>query len=384
MLKITRWGWATGLAMVTALGLTACGGNDSLPPKASISKVYVMGDSLADVGTFGYKFTVQGAQIWPQLIANLYGLNGSGQCNVYAAASSAEPGQTVASDFSLNTTPGCTNFAIGASRIANDAYGGSSNPRTLVKQMTDKSSNYASTDLAMIVAGGNDAADLAGAYIQLATARTETAQNIAFQKLSFVLGQMGITTNGTDVPQKGVAYMQALADTFATQIQSQMLSKGATHVALLDIPDITLTPRFTMTLASIAQANADAATQIKQLIQTWVSAYNSQIRQKLGGDTRVVIVPFYADFTDEVANPGDYRLTDVTTPACPSIGVELSTGLPTYDFPTCNSTQLDSTPNKTAGWWKTYAFSDSFHPTPYGHQLLAASVSRALARAGWL
>ena len=30
------------------------------------------------------------------------------------------------------------------------------------------------------------------------------------------------------------------------------------------------------------------------------------------------------------------------------------------------------------------AFSDGFHPTPYGHRLLAASISRALARAGWL
>ena len=37
-----------------------------------------------------------------------------------------------------------------------------------------------------------------------------------------------------------------------------------------------------------------------------------------------------------------------------------------------------------ADWWKTYAFSDSFHPTPYGHQLVSQLVSRSLARAGWL
>ena len=45
---------------------------------------------------------------------------------------------------------------------------------------------------------------------------------------------------------------------------------------------------------------------------------------------------------------------------------------------------LDALPGKAPGWWKSYAFSDGFHPTPFGHQLLAASVSRALARAGWL
>jgi len=37
-----------------------------------------------------------------------------------------------------------------------------------------------------------------------------------------------------------------------------------------------------------------------------------------------------------------------------------------------------------ADWWKTYAFSDSFHPTPYGHQLLSQLVARSIAQAGWL
>ena len=38
MRTIQRWGWAAGLAALTALGLSGCGGNDALPPKASISK----------------------------------------------------------------------------------------------------------------------------------------------------------------------------------------------------------------------------------------------------------------------------------------------------------------------------------------------------------
>jgi phospholipase/lecithinase/hemolysin len=52
----------------------------------------------------------------------------------------------------------------------------------------------------------------------------------------------------------------------------------------------------------------------------------------------------------------------------------------------CTSTALDAAPpaGATAGWWQNWAFADGFHPTPYGHRLLAASVSRALARAGWL
>ena len=38
--------------------------------------VKVMGDSLADVGTFGLKFTIQGNPIYPELIAQSYGLGG--------------------------------------------------------------------------------------------------------------------------------------------------------------------------------------------------------------------------------------------------------------------------------------------------------------------
>ena len=60
-------------AVATALLLAACGGGDP-----AITSVKVMGDSLADSGTFGYKFTVQGSAptgagstaIWPELVAS--------------------------------------------------------------------------------------------------------------------------------------------------------------------------------------------------------------------------------------------------------------------------------------------------------------------------
>jgi len=95
-------------------------------------------------------------------------------------------------------------------------------------------------------------------------------------------------------------------------------------------------------------------------------------------------VPFFQDFTDEVTNPTAYGLTNATTASCPV--VSLTAGLPNYSFPPCTSAALDAAPpaGLAAGWWNTWAFSDGFHPTPFGHRLLAASVSRALARAGWL
>jgi len=101
-----------------------------------------------------------------------------------------------------------------------------------------------------------------------------------------------------------------------------------------------------------------------------------------------VVVDFYTSLDDEVAHPAQYGLTNATTPACPITGTD-SSGLPTYTFSTCTNTALSAlTPptGATGGvnWWKTYAFSDNFHPTPYGYQLLAQLVSKSLVFAGWL
>ena len=385
MRNFKRWGWTTGLAVLTAVGLTACGGNDSLPPKASISKVYVMGDSLADAGTFGIKFTVQdasnpkGFQIWPQLVANAVGVDGAAQCNFYSL--------NFDGTVRAAPNPACTNFAIGGGRVfAKASDGGPSSPLNVSVQMATKATlgGYTAGDLVLIDGGGNDAADLVGAYLGAST--PQGLQN--FQ--AFLSQQLDGATIAALLPQTNGAalaagaYMQALADTFHGQIKAQVLDKGATRVAVLDMPDITLTPRFRAVLAGVAAStNAATAQALQGGIRQWIGAFNSRLHSKFAGDTRVAVVPFNADFTDEVNNPGTYQLSNVIDAACPVTGVG-SDGLPSYNFLTCTSAALDATAGKTPGWWKSYAFSDGFHPTPYGHQLLAASVSRALARAGWL
>jgi len=327
-----RWSRIAALAVLTAAGLVACGGgNDPLPPKASISRVYVMGDSLADVGTFGYKFTVQGFQIWPQIVANQFGLNGAAQCNFFTYDTQSTPSNP---SFTQGTT-GCTNYAIGDGRIT-----GNGNPQTIGTQLITRSGSYNSTDLVLIDGGGNDAADLAGAYIDFAIA-SSTNQAAAFTALNAVLSQMGLSTNGTDTAAQGQRYMVALANTFTSQIITNTLNKGAAHVAVLDIPDITLTPRFSMVIGNIAASDSVAAAQIKQLIQSWISAYNSQLAQNFSNEKRVAIVPFYADFTDEITHPQAYSLSNVSDTACPATGTD-SNGLPTYDFPTCTPTALDA------------------------------------------
>lgn len=386
MRQFTRYGLAAGMAAVLAWGLAGCGGNDSLPAKSSVTKVYVMGDSLADVGTFGLKFTVQDASnprgfpIWPQIVAGNFGLDALAQCNFYSLN---YPSGTVRAA----PNAACTNFAIGGGRIvAGASNGGATSPLNVGVQMAQKAAlgAYTATDLVLIDGGGNDAADLVGKFLKAAQGATDDVT--AYQ--SFLLQQLspaaltGIMTTYGAVNGPGVAagaYMQALANTYYESIRTNVLGNGATKVAVLNMPDITVTPRFQMVLASLGTSGPAVQTAIRQ----WITAFNTQLKTNIANDSRVALVDFYYDIGDEVANPASYALTNATLPACPATGVGTD-GLPTYDFPTCTSTALDATSGKTAGWWKTYAFSDGFHPTPMAHGLLASSVARALARAGWL
>jgi outer membrane lipase/esterase len=380
-------------AFAAAALLAGCGGGgDAAPPKAAIARMIVAGDSLADAGTFGARFTVQnsanpaaGFPVFPQIVAQDFGL--PTQCNFYVYTGTT---------FAQNTTAGCTNYAIGGGRIVVPAsQGGAANPQAVPTQLATAAQvaggTYSASDLVLVDGGGNDAADLVTAYLGAASG---AAGVTAYQ--AFLAQQLDAATIGGALSQpNGGAiaaglYLQKLADTYYNAIKANALDKGATHVAVLDMPDITLTPRFQAALAQVAQASgggtagATAAATLQGAIQQWIGGFNSELKARIGGDARVAYVPFYADFTDEVTHPAAYALSNVTTPACAVVGVtSFNTAA---DAAKCTSSALDAAPptGLSAGWWQNWAFSDGFHPTPFGHRLLAASVSRALARAGWL
>ena len=100
---------ALWVSLAAASLLVACGGGGAdTSPVAPIKTVKVMGDSIADSGTFGFKFTVQGSAptgpastpIWPELVASNYG---STLCPRYVSAGSA-----------FNNAAGCTNSPLEA------------------------------------------------------------------------------------------------------------------------------------------------------------------------------------------------------------------------------------------------------------------------------
>jgi outer membrane lipase/esterase len=360
-------------AFAAAALVAACGGGgDAAGPKQSFTRLIVAGDSIADVGVFGAKFTVQNAAapaagypIYPEIVGSNYGL--SGQCNFFASSTGGA---------SFTTKAGCTNYAVGSGRVFNTAaQGGQSAPFAVPMQLATAvaaaGGSWKTTDLILVDGGGNDAADLITGYLSGQSAYT-----------TVLLQQLDSATIGATLAQQsglltGGLYMQKLADTYYNAIKANTLDKGATHVAVLNMPDVTLTPRLKAVMAQVAAAQgATLAAQLDGAFKQWVAAFNTQLAARIAGDTRVALVPFAEDFTDEVNNPAAYGLTNATTPSCPVSG-----------FPaTCLDTTLNAAPpaGLAANWWSTWAFADGFHPTPYGHRLLAASISRALARAGWL
>ena len=377
------------LAALAVAVSTSCGGGKddgtagataASAPSASgpaVSRVIVAGDSLADVGTFGFKATVQSAAnpaagypLYPEIVARDLGLGSL--CNYFSSR-----------DYVVFTTnAGCTDFAVGGADAFNPTVrGGSELPFSLQHQLEHavaaNGGGWQPGDLIIVDAGANDAVGLASTYRD---ARGGGSSQAIF--LALLLQQLSASTVNQALAQPdggSVAaglYMQQLARTYWTTVKANTLDKGATRVALLDVPDITLTPKFRTIVGEIAAAEGAAAANAYQAaLRQWIAAFNTELARLVAGEPRALLVPYAEDFTAQAANPAAFGLTNVTTAACPPAG----------DFPDCTDAALDASPpaGLAPGWWKTWAFSNPFHPSPRGHELLAATVERALAKAGW-
>lgn len=374
------------LAASTALSvlIAACGGSSAdTTPRVAITSVKVMGDSLADVGTFGIKFTIQGNDTYPERIAQLYGLPKG--CNFFAFTGTT---------FAANPTAGCTNFAIGGG-VINAASGPytSQDPRIIGNQFStaNLAGNFSAKDLLIIDGGGNDAAALVTAYLAQPTDAGASYQALLATVLTPAqMGALGTACAGgptagcqAALAGAGGTYMTSLANNFYDTIQMKALDKGAQQVALLNMPGITNTPLFQGVLKQIeTQAGATVRAQSEALFKGWVVAFNTQLATRAAGNAKVALVDFYTEFNNQIASPAQFALTNVTTPACADKGSVAAT------WGTCTDAFLAANPptgaTGGANWYKTWAFADGFHPTAFGHQLLSQLISRSLAVAGWL
>ncbi len=367
-LLLSGWG---GAAAVAASGSALTG----------VSRVIVAGDSLADVGTFGFKFTVQdaanpaGFPVFPELVAAAYGLPAA--CSHYM--------DNGAGGVISRGDPACTNFAVGGGRILHRGDGPQGIPAQLRDAAATVGGRFDPGDLVLMDGGGNDASDLAVAYLAGATSRAGMLAFLAFLAREVDVGALLFTAPGdASLARSANLYMEKAADALAEAVVANALDRGATRVAVLNVPDITLTPRFSAAFAKLVQElGADEAAAIQAAVRQAVGAFNARLQSRLGNDTRVVLIDVRAAVDDQIARAGDYGLSDAHPCGLPGHGRELRGAARVVAADLHVGRARCRLTGAAPGWWTTWAFSDGFHPTPAGHRLLAATVNQALAAASW-
>lgn len=371
------------LAVAAAAVLASCGGG------VDTTAVKVVGDSLADNGTFGFKFTVQGSAtaphyIWSELVTSTVGA--PALCSRYVATSAS----TVALNPAAAT---CTSYGVGGGRVNPMGTAGDASPFSIVQQLKDMAAagNFGGEELLLADGGGNDIADMVGAFLGASTDGGAAYAGLLGELLT--PAQVGTAAAGgqAGLVAGGALYATALANAFADALTTHALNKGATRVVIVNAPNVVKTPRFQAVLAGVSAASgggatgAAAAAGVAAIADGWVQAFNAQVKSRFTNESRVAVVDFYSELNKWLATPATYGLTNTTTPACPVTGQE-SSGLPSYTIATCTAASLSAAPQpgtSGADWWKTYVFSDNFHGTPRTNQLMADLVSSALTAKGW-
>lgn len=369
--------------------------------------VKVIGASLEDSGTFGFKFTVQSAtgQSYRTYVEQLAAARGlPALCHHYTLdASTGTPTGPV--------RPSCTNFAVAGAQIHNFSIASGqvddNSPSSVVRQMADLGAGgFGRSDLVIVgEAVGNDLEALLTAAGTVSTSGPTGFSAYVDSLLGEQVAEHLITNAGKlsggnpslGVALAGVRFMTALADKLMAHVQGSLIHKGAQRVAILNALDVLKTPVFHHALSTLS---ATDQTSTRVLALAWVWAFNTELGIKAAGSGgKVIVIDLYRGFNAEYAHPQQYGLTNVTSTVCTQTyqhsihgTASLATaGTDVLDTPevraACNDLSASSiTPTEGATgplWWTTYLFADNFHPTPYGHQLLAQSVSKKLSQVGW-
>ena len=404
------------IAVLAAAGLlAACGGGGGGSDR--VTAVKVVGASLADTGTFGFKFTVQSAtpgqsfRVYPEWVAEAYNL--PALCSAYVATGPA----------SFAFQPACTNHAVAGSGInfgrftdtnsdtVNDTF--TALPAVPASQLfqlqTLGSQGFGQGDLLIVGEGSaNDTANLVTAYLTDVQTAGTLNTTLFRQVITSVMKDGGVTAGaGVAAPDQGLSagtiYMQELAKALVASVRANALDKNARRVLILNTLDVTRTPRFEATLAGIAASGPSGPAQaaaVRGLVQTWINAYNTALANEIESlQGRVELFDAFTVFNALFDEPEEFGLTNLAQTVCDETNAQANTYTPTLTTAgntslndagvraSCTDTNASSiTPSVGTGtdWWTTYLFSDNFHPTPLGHEVLGDEINDRLRQLGWL
>ena len=416
-------------AVAAAAFLAGCGGSSpgDQSPRLPFTRIVSFGDSLSDVGTYRTKlvadqgdglysingdFSKEGLPYtnWTQYLAST--LQVSQPC---AAEIGLTPPQILVNAQDVNklqslaqapaAQTGCFNYAEGGARVTNPIGPGNAMLYTafndasgLVGQLTyplvtqvanfSAANQFSDTDLVTVLAGGNDLfmnrGGLDGAIKQIQATVPSDQQDDQI-KLAAQAAIDAMTLAGTQL---------------SALVKDQMIAAGATHVVVIDLPDVSLTPDAAIYKTTATGAVAESLHP--NLVHDMVVAFNAALQNGLfgaGGDVtsnpNIVWVDAFGQSEAQAASPATYGLTNITTPACDLVTPKTGITVPNFGFVPvqsslfCNKdTLIPPEAGVVTDTDKTgvmnFLYADGVHPTPFGYRLLAEYVGLQLSIKGWL
>lgn len=327
---------AVVFAMTISL-LSACGGNGSSSSNGSAAtpagginlQIVSFGDSLSDVGTYapiagavgGGRFTTNPGQVWTQDVAQYYG-------DTLSAAYTIDITHKLSAQSGFGYAEGGATVATPANQSAflTDVIGNVEMPvNQQVSSYLSAHGSFNSTQLVLVWAGANDV--LRAGPLPAAAQTIETA-----------------------------------AATLA-QLVGQMVQNGATHVVVVNLPNIGLSPD--------GLASSDGGANLTQLSQLFNSSLNAAL-QTDGLQTKVIQIDAYTWLNQIIAN---FQANGFTVS---------NTGVACDPKKTPDQSALLCSPvtYATANADQTYMFADDLHPTTHLHALFAQYVEHQIANAG--
>jgi phospholipase/lecithinase/hemolysin len=316
----------------------ACGGHGGSSSSSSSTatpaggvqlQVVSFGDSLSDVGTYapiasvvgGGRFTTNPGQVWAQDVAQYYGgtltaaytINLAHELSAQGGFGYAEGGSTVATPANLYD-------------FLTDVIGNIEMPvNQQVSSYLSAHGSFNSNQLVLVWAGAND--------VLRAGALPAAAQTV-----------------------------QTAATTLA-QIVGQIVQNGATHVVVVNLPNIGLSPT--------GLAASDGGATLSELSQMFNGDLNSAL-QADGLQSKVIAVDSYTWLDQIIANfKGNGFTVSNTAQACDPSRTPDNTSL------LCSPATYVS-----ANADQTYMFADDLHPTTHLHALFAQYVEQQIAKSG--
>ncbi|MHA7683118.1 SGNH/GDSL hydrolase family protein [Cupriavidus sp. PET2-C1] len=326
---------AVMISLIAACGGDGGGGGSSngsgaaTPPGGIDLQVVSFGDSLSDVGTYapiasavgGGRFTTNPGQVWTQDVAQYYGdtlsaaftIDITHQLSAQNGLGYAEGGATVATPANLN------NFLT-------DVIGNIEMPvNQQVSSYLSAHGSFNANQLVLVWGGSND--------VLRAGALPAAAQTV-----------------------------QTAATTLA-QIVGQIIENGATHVVVINVPNVGLAPK--------GIAASDGGANLTQLSQIFNNSLNAAL-QADGLQGKVIQIDSYTWENQIIAN---FQANGF---------VVSNTGAACDPAKTPHDTALLCSPATyvTANADQTYMFADDLHPATRLHALFAQFVEQQIAKSG--